>query len=228
MALDQVQLEKLQARATVRRVLFWTAVVTTVLGALYLLGLVGKLLVDGTVHSVSSQGVEIISATVGLLWDVALLILFAALRRQVPRRRRLFAELALIFMTLVCAMSSVNWFLQLTVTPNLEQAGQPALAALLDVHSRASLAYAMEHLGWGLFYGLAAIFAAVSLAGSRLETWIRALLLASGALSLVHFAGVAVSNPLLSDLGYVAWALLLPASTALLAVRFRKQDRLRA
>lgn len=228
MTLEQVQLDKLQARARVRRVLFWMAVMTTVLGALYLLGLVGKLIVDGTVHSVSSQGVQIISATVGLLWDVALLILFAALRRQVARRRRLFAELALIFMILVCATSSVNWFAQLAIVPKLDPAGESALAALLDVHSSTSLAYALEHLGWGLFYGLAAIFAAVSIAGSRLESWIRWLLLASGALSLMHFAGVVLAYPLLSDLGYVAWGLLLPASTTLLAVRFGKQDSGRA
>ncbi len=217
---EQVQFDKAQARETARQVLYWSALASTVLGALYLLGLAGKLIVDGTVHSVSSPAVQSVSAIVGLLWDVLLVILFIALRRQTTRSRRLFADLAMIFMVLACATSSVNWFVQLAIVPRL--AANDALRALLDVHNETSVSFAMEHLGWGLFFGMAAIFAGAAVFGGRLEAWIRGLLLASGVLSLVHFVGVAAVSPLLSDMGYVAWALLLPAATALLIVKFRK------
>ena len=89
MELQQAQLDKAQARETARRVLYWAALASTALGALYLLGQAGKLIVDGTVHSVSAQGVESVAAIVGLLWDVGLVIVFVALRRQAPRGHRL-------------------------------------------------------------------------------------------------------------------------------------------
>ncbi len=222
MTIEQAQLETEQGRKTARQVLYWTALASTILGALYLLGLAGKLIVDGTVHSVSSPGVQSISAVVGLLWDVGLVILFTALRRQGTRSRRIYADLALMFILLACATSSVNWFVQLAIIPKLGAGGNETVSALLDVHNEQSISYAMEHLGWGLFYGLAAIFASAGMRGGKLEAWISRLLLASGVLSLVHFVGVAAGSALLGDLGYVAWALLLPAATALLVVRSGK------
>ena len=51
--------------------------------------------------------------------------------------------------------------------------------------------------------------------------------MASGVLSLVHFVGVAGGSTLLSDAGYIAWALLLPAATALLVVRSGKAGTVR-
>ncbi len=219
MAIEQAQLEKQQGRETARQVLYWTALASTILGALYLLGLAGKLMVDGSVHSVSSSGVQTISAVVGLLWDAGLVILFTALRRQGARSRRIYADLALMFILLACATSSVNWFVQLAIMPKLGASGNDVMKALLDGHNEQSITYAMEHLGWGLFYGLAAIFASAGMHGGKLEAWISGLLLASGVLSLVHFVGVAAGSALLGDLGYVAWAILLPAATALLVTR---------
>jgi len=96
------------ARDTARRVVFLAAVISTVFGFLYLLGLTGKYIVDGSIHSVSSPPIQMVSAATGLLWDIALLILFVALRRQPIIRNALYAELAVVFMALVCAISSIN------------------------------------------------------------------------------------------------------------------------
>lgn len=215
------RLEDSSASGSARQIVFLTAVFATVLGLLYLLGLIGKLIVDGSVHSVSSQPVQLVSAVVAILLDLALLILFVGLRWEIPAHRAVYADLAVVFMTLVCATSSINWFVQLAVVPRLAQA-EPALRALVDVHSDGSVMYAIEHLGWGIFYGLATIFMAVALSPEKLGNWVRALLFAGGALSLVHVLGVIATTPLISDLGYLAWGLLLPATTALLAVQFRR------
>ncbi len=221
--MEAAQAEKLAARAAARALVRVMAIFATVLGALYLLGLAGKLIVDGSVHSTSSPAVQSTSAVVALLWNVGLLVLFVALRRQAARSERLLSELAAVFMALVCATSSINWFIQLAILPRLRGAGDATMLALLDVHSELSLSYAVEHLGWGLFFGLAALCAGLAMRGDRLELWIRWLLLASGTLSLLHFIGVIAGSTLLGDLGYVAWGVLLPAATALLAVRFKKQ-----
>ena len=216
------QEQNVEAAKTTRQMLYWMAVCATVLGALYFLGLAGKLIVNGTVHALSSQSIEVAAAIVAIAWNVVLLVMFAALRREYSGGRPLFTELALIFMLLVCATSSVNWFVQLAVLPRLA-VGDPSALAMLDSHNELSIPYAMEHLGWGLFYGLAALFAAAGISGGRLERRIRWLLAAGGMLSLLHFAGVIVASPLLGDLGYMAWGVLLPLSTALLAARYRKE-----
>ncbi len=203
-----------------RRVLYWMALVSTILGGLYLLGLLGRIIVNGSVHAVSGGGVQIVSAIVAIAWDVVLLVLFAALRREYAGRRPLLGELALVFMVLVCATSSINWFIQLAVLPRL---GSDANAlALLDVHSDLSISYAVEHLGWGLFFGLSVLFAAAVVRGGAILGWVRWLLVAAGVLSLLHFIGVIIASQFLGDLGYVAWGVLLPAATGLLAAAFRK------
>ena len=207
---------------TSRQIVFLMALFSTLLGTLYLTGLAGKLIVDGTVHSASSQFIQMLSAIIAILLDVALLILFVALRRQISARKAVFADLAVVFMALVCATSSINWFVQLTVVPDILQSGDAGRLALLDVHNESSLMYASEHLGWGLFYGLATLFIAAALDGGRLESWIRWLFVAGGTLSILHLLGIMVSNQAVADLGYPAWGLLLPITTALLAVRTRR------
>jgi hypothetical protein len=204
-----------------RRIVVVMAAAATLLGMLYLLGLAGKLIVDGTLHSTSSQAVQNISAIVAILWNSSLLVMFAALRPQFTGSRAVFAELAFVFMAVVCAISSVNWFVQLLIVSRITRAGESVLLALLDVRNGISLMYAMEHLAWGVFYGFAAILAAMAISGGKLETWIRWLFAAGGALSLIHVVGITTGNSALGYLGYVAWGILLPVTTALLVVRYR-------
>jgi hypothetical protein len=210
------------AGSTAGRIVFWMAVCSTGLGALYLLGLVGKLVVDGTVHSTSALPLQMVSAVIALLWDAVLLVLFVALRSQTAQERRVWAELAVVFMALMCVTSSINWFVQLAVLPRLLQGDESPLLALVDVHSPTSISFAVEHLGWGLFYGLATIFMALALGSGKLEGWIRGLFVVGGVLSLVHMVGIVADVTVIGELGYIAWGVLLPITTALLAIRFRR------
>ena len=219
--MGDTQLEDVAARRTARRVLVVTAVISTVCGVLYFLGLAGKWAVDGTIHSASSPSIQMVSAAMGLLWDATLVAMFVALRRQLARRHAVWAELGVAFMALLCATSSINWFVQLTLVPQVARTGDAALLALVDVRGESSIMYAIEHLAWGLFYGLATIFMALAIEGGKLERWIRWLFLVGGALSIVHVLGIVMASGPLTDLGYFAAGVLLPVATALLALRFR-------
>lgn len=213
--------ETKDARKMAQKILFPVAIFSTSLGVLYLIGLVGKIIVDGTVHSTSSQSVQQISAVVGILLDIALLVMFVALSWQMSGRNAVFADLASVFMILVCATSSINWFVQLAILPRIAQTGDP-IVALIDVHNNNSLMYAIEHLGWGVFYGLATIFMGIAMGSGKLESWIRWLFIAGGVLSLLHVIGIITMNTTINDLGYVAWGVLLPITTTLLAIRYRR------
>ncbi|HSB03176.1 MAG TPA: hypothetical protein VLE49_21170 [Anaerolineales bacterium] len=215
--------ENRAAERVTQRTVFWAAVFSTCLGILYLIGLVGKLIVDGTVHSVSSQPVQIVSAITAILLDLNLLILFVALRRQISGKNMIFADLAVVFMTLVCATSSVSWFVQLAVLPKIVQAGDTTMAAWVDIHNNGSIMYAIEHLGWGIFYGLATIFLAMAMGAGKLDSWIRWLLVTGGILSILHVPGIITTHPAIGDLGYLAWGVLLPSTTTLLAIRFARK-----
>jgi hypothetical protein len=198
-----------------------TAVLSTIFGILYLLGLSVNLIVGGTTHS-ENPAIQLLSATIAIVWLQTLLVLFVALRWNAPENGRFLAEVALVFMALVCAVSSTNWFVRLAVLPRVAQAGDQTILNLIDPYNPASIMFAMEHLGWGVFFGLATLFAGFALSGGRLESWARGLLVTAGLLSLLHAFGLVIANPLLSFLGYPAWAILLPAATLLLAFLFRR------
>jgi hypothetical protein len=216
------KIEDRVAGNTTRQILLITAIISTLFGILYFLGLMGELIVDGSIHSTSSPGISMVSAAVGLLWDSTLVILFVALRRQITGNRTILAELGLAFMILMAAGSSTNWYVQLTLVPKIAQTGDAAALALLDIHNVGSVMYAMEHLAWGLFFGLATIFMALAIDGGKIETWIRRLLIAGGIMSLLYLPGILIGNQFLIDLGYYAAGVILPIATALLAIRFRK------
>ncbi len=207
-----------------QKIAYISAVLVTIWAALYFIGLAGKLVVDGSVHSTSSPSIQWVSAVVGILLDISLLVLFISLRRLVPIRNQVYADLATLLMSLVCVTSSMNWFVQLTIVPGLVQMGDASMLALLDVHHTGSVMFAFEHLGWGLFFGLSAIFMAASFAGTKLGLWIRWLLTVSGILSLIHFIGIISGSEFLSDTGYIAWGILLPAASILL-IGWSKQQK---
>jgi hypothetical protein len=202
-----------------RQVAYSMAIFSTIFGFLYFLGLAGKWIVDGSLHSISSPSVRYASAVIALLWNICLLVLFAAMRRLFSGRQAVFADLASTFITLTCATSSINWFIQLTVVPGLP--ADAAIRALVDIHDPRSISFAAEHLGWGLFYGIGLLLSAGAFNDGSKDASIRWLMISGGALSLLHVLGILSTTHLLSDLGFIAWGVLLPVTSALLAARYK-------
>ena len=218
-------LEDRIAKNMARKVLLLTALISTVFGILYFVGLMGKLVINGSIHAQSSPAISMVSAAVGLLWDVTLVVLFLALRQQITGSKAIFAELGMVFMVLLAAGSSLNWYIQLSLVPKIAQSGDMQTLALLDIHNVDSVMYAVEHLAWGLFYGLAAIFMGLAFEGGKIETWIRWLLIVGGIMSILFIPGQLIGSQILIDLGYYAAGVLLPITTILLFIRFRAEPK---
>jgi hypothetical protein len=188
------------------------AVVSTVCGGLYLLGVVVSFAQSGA-GPAPHGAMRLISAVIALAWNVSLVVLFAALRSGSAPDKAVFTDVAAAFFALMCVSSSTNWFIQLTAGPRILLRGDPALSSLVDPFDPGSITYAMEHLGWGLFLGIGSLFAARGIdapARGRLTRW---LLTAAGVLSLVHFAGIIAAVPVMRLFGYASWGLFLPAAT---------------
>ena len=218
-------LEDRIAKNMARKVLLLTALISTVFGILYFVGLIGKLVINGSIHAQSSPAISMVSAAVGLLWDVTLVVLFLALRQQITGSKAIFAELGMVFMVLLAAGSSLNWYIQLSLVPKIAQSGDMQTLALLDIHNVDSVMYAVEHLAWGLFYGLATIFMGLAFEGGKIETWIRWLLIVGGIMSILFIPGQLIGSQILIDLGYYAAGVLLPITTILLFIRFRAEPK---
>ena len=218
-------LEDRIAKNMARKVLLLTALISTAFGILYFVGLMGKLVINGSIHAQSSPAISMVSAAVGLLWDVTLVVLFLALRQQITGSKAIFAELGMAFMVLLASGSSLNWYIQLSLVPKIAQSGDMQTLALLDIHNVDSVMYAVEHLAWGLFYGLAAIFMGLAFEGGKIETWIRWLLIVGGIMSILFIPGQLIGSQILIDLGYYAAGVLLPITTILLFIRFRTEPK---
>jgi hypothetical protein len=167
--------------------------------------------------------VKLVSSIIALVWNLVLVVLFVTLRREAEPSRGVLAETAVAFAILVCAVSTASWFLGLTALPSLARTADPALAGLLDPYHEASLAYVLEHLGWGLFFGLTTVLAGLSLSTTAASPWLRWSLIVTGALSLGHFLGVVAGQPVLTSMGFVSWGVVFPIACLLLAAMFRRR-----
>jgi hypothetical protein len=149
--------------------------------------------------------------------------LFASLRREAEPSKGQLAELGWVFAIQVCVVSCASWLLGSTSYTLLGQSGNPALAELANPNSPSSPACAREHLGWGLFFGFAAVFIGLALRDGEGTRTTGRLLQAAGLPGLMHFLGVIARNEPMIWLGSIAWAVFLPASTTLAARMFRRR-----
>jgi hypothetical protein len=199
---------------------FVTAALSTVFGLLYLIGVGVNLGTSGSVYP-SGSDVRAVSAGIAILWNLALVIMFTALRREAKPERAVLSEVALVFAVLVCGASCASWFAAMTIYPRVAATFDPGLAALFDPYNPISFVYGLEHLAWGLFFGIATMLAALSLDPAASSPWLRGSLILTGLLSLAHFIGVVSSTAIPTSLGYVSWGVTLPIASALIAQMFR-------
>jgi peptidoglycan/LPS O-acetylase OafA/YrhL len=83
-----------------------------------------------------------------------------------------------------------------------------------------SVTYALDILGWDVFFPLSMLFAALVFQGSRLATWIRVLMIASGVLSLAGLSGVVAGDMQLRNIGIAGYVGVFLVVATLLAVLF--------
>jgi hypothetical protein len=193
---------------------FYAAVVSTAVNIFYLAVLIYNFSTFGLTFP-PPEPTPTLAAIASIMGAQLLIILMVMLKRDVDEHHQIFAELALVFMILLSAMTSANRFVYLSILPVITDSDT---IALLHSYSPTSFLWGLENLGWGLFFGLGAFFAAFSF--SRDEKGLRWTFGISGVLSMLHAVGFVISHPILSLLGFPAWGILLPLATGLLAIRF--------
>lgn len=119
---------------------------------------------------------------------------------------------------------TINRFVQLTIVQQSIAADDVTdLRRFLPYDPRSAM-FALEILGWGFFFGLAALSLVPVLRGPGSHTWIARLFGLYGLLGLACAVGLVLDSPLVA-VGFVAWGGVLPLTAGLIAVASRPGAR---
>lgn len=151
----------------------------------------------------------------------SLVVAMVAVHAYAAPGDKVYSLTALAFMAILAGITSSVHFVILTVSRQIAAAGFPS-APLLFAFKWPSVVYALDILAWDVFFALAVLFAAPVFKAGRLERTTRALLIASGVLSLAGLIGVPLANTLVRMIGVVGYAGVAPVAFLLLGVIFRR------
>jgi len=202
-----------------RRIGLSCAALTLVLLVAYAVTLViGLLSLDSQDQPIGDPIFTILEVLIIVMMP-AILGLMTAVHAWAPARLQTLSFTAVIFMGLLAGLTCSLHFVILTVSREPEFAGQQWLP-LVFAFEWPSVVYALDILGWDIFFPLAMLFAAPVFAGSRLATWIRWLMVTSGVLALAGLSGVATGDMQLRNIGIVGYVPVFLVVIALLAMLF--------
>jgi hypothetical protein len=153
----------------------------------------------------------------------AMVALMVAVHAWAPTRAQTLSLTAAVFMGLLAGVTCCVHFVVLTVSHHAAFAGQSWLPLLMG-WKWPSVVYALDILGWDVFFPLSMFFAALVFSGSRLAAWIQWLMIASGVLALAGLSGVAFGDMQLRNIGIVGYVGVFLVVTALLAALFYRTE----
>ena len=180
---------------------FWVAVVATIL------------IIFSAITA--STAIKIPSLVSGILLVPAFVMLMACVHEYSPAGKKSFSRLGLLFSLGYAVLIGFNYYMQLTlVTKGL-------YADVFAMDDSKSIMWVIEALGYG-FMGLSTLFASWSFGRNRLEQAIRWLFIVNGVLGIGGIIGLAIGlNMRILYGGLIAWDVVMPAASVLLAIMFR-------
>jgi hypothetical protein len=183
--------------------------------------------VTETTTVITGNPLGLLSVFVGFFVPPSFAAMLAALHLSAPPSKRIWSLLGLVFGAMWVPVSLSAYFLQLTtVRYGLSRGKSKDLWLITFPNERFpneySAAWALNHLGWGVFLGLAALLIAPvfgSTRKGRAARWLFAL----GGISMFAFAiGYATPWSIVYRIGaLLGWLFALPAAGIIMAYIFR-------
>jgi hypothetical protein len=205
--------------ATARMLGIFSAAATVILGVAYAVTLtVGLLSLESPQQPIGDPMFTILEILIILMMP-AMVALMVAVHAWAPMHAKTLSLTSVVFMGLLTGVTCIVHFCILTLSRQPEFTGQSWLPLVLSFNWP-SVAYALDILAWDVFFPLSMLFAAPVFRGSRLATWIRVLMIASGVLALAGLSGVVVGDMQLRNIGIVGYVGVFLVVAALLAVLF--------
>jgi hypothetical protein len=200
------------------RIGFWSSLMVAFLGLLYLAVLCVQLVFHGATIP-PPEPFQSLASIITLLTVCTLVIVMSTIYSTTETSYEILGRVALAFTTLFAGMVSINRFIQLSVIRNILANGNSDNVGYFLPYGNHSITFALEILGWGFFFGLAALFIAPSFRKGLLDIFIRWLFILYGLLGFICVVGYAGESPI-SAVGFIAWGPVLLAISILLTVRF--------
>ncbi len=202
----------------------WTSGFLTLLGTTYLVILVGVPSMDALIAMPPSSPRALWAGLDTLLSAVGLVILMACICHSAAPHKKVLGQIGFGFTILFSGVVCNNRFAQLTVIRHsFMLADATDLDRFLPYGSR-SVFFALEMLGWGGFFSLAAFTIAPLFTKGRLERCIAGMLLLYGVLGTTSVLGYGLGSQIVM-IGYVAWGPVLGIAVALLGILFWRDYR---
>jgi hypothetical protein len=206
----------------VRRLGVVSAVTTVVLVLAYAITLViGLATLPSPNSPIGNPEFTILEVLIIVMMPV-IVVLMTAVHAWAPPHAKVLTFVAVVFMALLAVLTCGIHFVVLTLSHKAAFQGQPWSRVL--VFKWPSIVYALDILGWDIFFALSMLFAAPAFRGRGLAAWVRGLMIASGVLALAGLSGVALDNMQYRNIGIVGYVPVFMAVAALLAVLFHQTD----
>lgn len=202
--------------AAARKLGIVSALTTASLEFLYGVVMITGLLASATPNQPIPDPFFTLMEVLILLMMPAIVVMMLAVHAWAPTERRIYSLAAVVFIALLAGLTCTVHFVILVLSRHAEFADLPRFLAF----EWPSVVYVLDILAWDGFFSLSVLFAAPVFGGSTLALWIRYLLFASGVLALLGFAGVALGNMHVRNIGIVGYAGIFPVAALLIARLF--------
>src|SRR5215204_1664891 len=219
--------ESMQFTATARSLGIFSAAATVILLVAYAVTLaVGLASLESAQQPIGDPMFTILEVLIIIMMPV-MVALMVVVHAWAPVHAKALSLISLVFMGLLAGVTCSLHFVILTLSRQPGFTGQPWLPLVFSF-SWPSIAYALDILGWDVFFALSMLFAAPVFRGSRLAAWIRVLMIASAVLALAGLSGVVAGEMQLRNIGIVGYVGVFLVVAALLVLLFYRATSLDA
>jgi hypothetical protein len=215
--------DRVEFTATARRFGIFSGSATVILLVAYAVTLIVGLASLGSPQEPIGDPMFTILEILIITMMPAMVALMVAVHAWAPMHAKTLSLTSLIFMSLLAGVTCSLHFCILTLSRQPEFAGQSWLPLVFSFEWP-SVAYALDIVGWDVYFALSMLFAAPVFSGSRLAAWIRVLMIASGVLSLAGLSGVVVGDMEVRNIGIVGYVGVFLVVAALLTVFFYRAN----
>ena len=211
--------DSIKFTATARRLGIFSAAATVILLVAYAVTLaMGLASLESPQQPIGDPMFTILEVLIIIVMP-AMVALMVAVHAWAPMHAKTLSLTSVVFMGMLAGLKCSVHFVILTLSRQPEFTAQPWLPLVLSF-TWPSVVYALDILGWDVFFPLSMLFAALVFQGSPLAAWIRVLMIASGVLSLAGLSGVVARDMQLRNIGIVGYVGVFLVVAALLAVLF--------
>jgi hypothetical protein len=219
--------DSIKFTATARRLGIFSAAATVILLVAYAVTLaMGLASLESPQQPIGDPMFTILEVLIIIMMP-AMVALMVTVHAWAPMHAKTLSLTSLVFMGMLAGLTCCVHFVILTLSRQPEFTAQPWLPLVLSFNWP-SVVYALDILGWDVFFPLSMLFAAPVFWGTRLAAWIRVLMTASGVLALAGLSGVVVGDMQLRNIGIVGYVGVFLVVTALLGVLFYRATPLEA